>query len=119
MDLLPLTDLPPQALAALCAAAVAYISASFSSAAASASVKEIVSAQSLQVSASSLTSSVLAIAKLFSESAKRNHDEQLFRRSLSPYALPGTVRDTMAKCYLENRVSIFETVPAKSSSTRQ
>ena len=40
-------------------------------------------------SAKEAAAMVTAVAKLFSESAKRQHNELYFRRAMSPYMIPG------------------------------
>ena len=40
-------------------------------------------------SAKEAAAMVTAVAKLFAESAKRQHNELYFRRAMSPYMIPG------------------------------
>ena len=59
-----------------------------------------------------------AVAKVFSESANRGHDEQFFTRAMAPYNLPEIVREVLCSVYVENQKSIYEHTPDRVSSAR-
>ena len=103
----------------LAAASVSYISSQFSPASLSSLSKSLVGENGLSESSAVIQSCLSALAKLYSESAKRNHDEAFFRRAISPYSLPVTVANEVTRVYLENRQIVYETVPSKVSSDRQ
>ena len=118
-DLTPLLNLPSPTITSLCLAAVTYITTSFSPATATTSSKELIATNNLTQSQATITACLLAVAKIYTESSKRNHDEAFFRRGISCYELPAECVNAVTKVYLENRQLIFETVPTKSSSIRQ
>mmetsp|Transcript_19290 Transcript_19290/g.40219 ORF Transcript_19290/g.40219 Transcript_19290/m.40219 type:complete len:213 (+) Transcript_19290:300-938(+) len=95
---------------------ILFIKNGFSSSVATSSAKAL--SKSIGLSTSQCTMAITAVAKIFSESANRGHNEQFFVRSLTPFAVGEHVRKALSSVYLANQKLIYQSTPDRGSSTR-
>lgn len=117
-DLAVLLTLPKSDVAEVCASAVSFINASFEPQVAVDLGKSLSSSLSgaPNPSPQQLTLCITALSKLYSESAKRKHNQHFFHKALAPFALPDDVRSSLTSVYLANQKQIFELTPSFRSS---
>jgi len=63
---------------------------------------------------------VTALAKIFSESGRRSHNQQMILRQLSPYNfLSEETKSTLTGCYMKNMERIRDNTPSRQTLSRE
>ncbi len=117
-DLAVLQTLSKSDVTQVCSSTIAFITASFEPQSA-VDLGKSLSASILSAPNTpppSLTLCITALSKLYTESAKRKHNQHFFHKALAPFALPDDVRAALTTVYLANQKQIFELTPSARSS---